>query len=139
MAIFNGKDVSVTVNSVDLSDHVVSVNIGRTRNTSDAAAMGDAAMSSTLGLQVETLSITFLQDFASSEVHDTLNGLFEDETSHTVVILPTSDSVGATNPSFTLTGYLTSYPVISASVGETMTVDCEWTNGAATGIAVATT
>ena len=138
MAVFNGKDVSVVVNAVDLSDHVRSVTIGRTRNTSDKAAMGDDAMSETLGLIVESMSISFNQSFAASKVHATLNPLFVNGTSHTVVVRPTSAALGATNPSFTLTGFLTDYPAISASLGETMTVDCSWTNDLATGIAVAT-
>lgn len=137
MAVFNGKDVTVTVNTVDLSDHVRSVSIGRTRNTSDKAAMGDDAMSDTLGLMVESMSVSFNQDFAASSVHATLNPLFVNGTSHAVVVKPTSAAVGATNPSFTLTGFLTDYPVISATLGETMVVDCNWTNGSATGIAVA--
>ena len=41
MAVFLNNGVSVTVNSVDLSDHVTAVTINRTFDELEVTAMGD--------------------------------------------------------------------------------------------------
>lgn len=137
MAIFNARDVQVTVNSVDLKDHVVSVNVDQTLNTSPSHAMGYDAETVTGGLFVPSLSITFRNDFAASEVYATMYSLFTGRTAHDVLVIPVDTTVAATNPSFTLTGIITSFPLVF-SVGETADIDVTWANTASAGIAVAT-
>ncbi len=132
-------DASVVVNGVDLSDHVQSVELTLGRETQDDTAMGHDARTNAAGLKVvESCSITFHQDFAAGEVDATIWPLYDNKTSHTVVIKPTSAAVGATNPTYTLTGYVSSYPPIGGSVGDQHTTSVSWVNGSATGVARAT-
>lgn len=131
-------DASVVVNSVDLSDHVQSVTVTTTRETQDDTAMGNTARSNAPGLKVTGISVTFLQDFAASEVDATLWTLYDAGTEHTVVVKATSAAVSATNPKYTLTGFISSYAPIGGTVGNQHVAPVEWVNAATTGIARAT-
>lgn len=131
-------DAAVIVNDVDLSDHVQSVTVELSRETQDDTAMGHTARSNAPGLKTNSISATFLQNFDSSAVDDTLWSLYDDATSHTVEVRETSDSVGSDNPSYTLTGYIESYNPIGGSVGDQHTTDVSWVNGSSTGVARAT-
>ena len=124
-------DVSVTVNSVDLSDHVTSVTINYEVDAVEVTAMGDTAHKFTGGLVNASATVEFQQDFATSSVDDTLNGLVG--TTTTVVILPTSSAVGATNPSWTLADtYVAGYQPIDGSVGDLSTTSVDFQGGTLT-------
>lgn len=134
MATFVLTDASVTVDAVDLSDRVQSVTVDTGRETQDDTAMGHTARSNSAGLKTASISVTFLQDFAASEVDVTLEALYDAGTEHDVVVKPTSAAVSATNPSYTLTGFIDSYPPIGGSVGDQHTTDVSWVNSGSAGI-----
>lgn len=138
MATFVLTDASVVVNSVDLSDHVQSVAVTLARETQDDTAMGNTARSNSAGLKTAAISVTFLQDFAASEVDATLWSLYDNATEHTVVVKATSSAVGSTNPTYTLTGFITSYPPIGGQVGSQHVSSVEWASSNTTGVARAT-
>lgn len=131
-------DASVIVNSVDLSDHVTQVEVTLDRETTDDSAMGHTARTNAPALKANEITVTFNQDFAASEVDDTLWSLYDAATEHTVVVKPTSAAAGATNPSYTLTGFITSYPPIGGSVGDQHQSQVSWANSSSTGVARAT-
>ena len=117
MAVFPLTDCSVVINSVDLSDHCVSLEIGNTKEQVDITAMGSGGRKYTGALQNQSVTFTFNQDFAASEVYATLSGLVGTPT--TIVVKPTSSAVGATNPSLTFADTtLDSLPLLSGSVGD---------------------
>lgn len=138
MATYVGRDVSVVVNSVDLSNHVQSCTVDESMETQDATAMGNSARAFAGGLFADTIDITFLQDFASGSVDATIAAVFRNRTSHTVVVKPTSSAVSTTNPTYTLTGLVSSYNPISGSVGDMATCDVSWVNTTTAGLARAT-
>ena len=118
MAKFVFTDASLVVNSVDLSDHVESVTVAYNSDAVEDTAMGSTARSYKPGLTDSTVQVTFFQDYASSKVDATLFGLVG-AAATTLVIKPTSSSVGATNPSFTVSAILTDYSgPVDASVGD---------------------
>lgn len=124
-------DVSVTVNSVDLSDHVTSVTLNYEVDAVEVTAMSDTAHKFTGGLTNASASVTFQQDFASSSVDDTLNPLVG--TTTTVLIVPTSAAVSATNPSWTLAGtYVAGYQPIDGSVGDLSETSVDFQGGTLT-------
>ena len=90
------NNASVTLNSVDLSDHVSSVTLDITADEIVTTAMGDTFQSRTGGLKDGTLSIEFQQDFASSEVDATLFPLLGSTTAF--IIKADAGSTSATNP-----------------------------------------
>ena len=110
-------DASVTVNSVDLSDHVESVEINISKDDVDLTSMGASAREHGAGLRDDQIVVNFFQDFAANEVDATLWPLLS-STGFTVVVKPTSASVSSTNPSFTATCLLFEYAPLAGSVGE---------------------
>ena len=128
MAKFPLTDVSVVVNSVDLSDHVVSVGFNYSKELIDITSMGSNARLSTGSLQSNGCSVEFQQDFAASEVFATLVTLVGVPT--TIVVKPTSSAASATNPGLTLTDtVLEGGEWISGSVGDLATFSAQFTGG----------
>jgi hypothetical protein len=117
MATFVYTDASVVVNSVDLSDHVKSCTLNYEAEMLDDTVMGDTTRSNIAGLLNWSIDVEFLQDFASAKVDATLFTLVG-AAAFTVTVKPTSGSVSATNPSFSGSAVLESYPPMSGSVGD---------------------
>ena len=120
MAKFVLTDASLVINSVDLSDHVASVTLELNSEEIDTTAFGSTFMSKTGGLKSGTLSIDFQQDFASSEVDQTMFPLFGSTT--TFVLKATSGSVSATNPSYSGSILVTQHIPVANAVGELATM-----------------
>ena len=124
-------DVQVTVNSVDLTDHVTGVTLNYEVDAVEVTAMSDTAHKFTGGLTNASATVEFQQDFASSSVDDTINPLVG--TTTTVLIVPTSGAVSATNPSYTMTGtYVSGYQPIDGSVGDLSTTSVDFQGGTLT-------
>jgi hypothetical protein len=124
MAIFMNETVTVTVNSVDLTDHITSVDFVENASEIETTAMGDANVTRIGGLKDGSVRISWHQDYASSEVYATLNPLLG--TTTTVVVKPTSAAVGATNPSKSVSALVSELPFISGEVGGLSTFDTNW-------------
>tara|TARA_R110002110_G_scaffold394420_2_gene608555 strand:+ start:640 stop:1050 length:411 start_codon:yes stop_codon:yes gene_type:complete len=125
MAVFMANSVTVTINSVDLTDHITSVSgFNETCTDLQTTAMGETNVSRIGGLKDSSVSITFLNDFAASEVYITLAALLG--TAVPVTITPTSAAVSATNPKKTGTCLVTELPFIDGSVGDLAEVSITW-------------
>lgn len=121
-------DISVTINSVDLSDHVQSITLDTAVSEVDITCMGDTWDQSTAGRKKVSGSVTFYQDFDASSVHATLSALIGSTT--TIAVLPTSAVVGATNPSFTISNALvTAYGNVSGTYGDAAMVTLSFSGG----------
>ena len=117
MATFVYTDASVVVNSVDLSDHVKSCTLNYEAEMLDDTVMGDTTRSNIAGLLNWSIDVEFLQDFAAAKVDATLFSLVG-AAAFTVTVKPTSGSVSSTNPSFSGSMVLESYPPMTGSVGD---------------------
>lgn len=134
MAVFLNNGVSVTVNSVDLSDHVTAVTINRNFDELEVTAMGDTGHKFVKGLEASSVTIDFLNDTATGEVLQTLQAAWG--TSVTVVIKQTSAAVSATNPSYTMTCLVNGTTDVNGSVADLGMQSVTWNvNGS---IAIAT-
>lgn len=121
------KDASITINSVDLSDKSNSVELNYEVEAVEVTAFG-GNRSFIGGLQNNSVTIEFMQDFAATEVEATIFPLVGTQT--TIVIKPTSGAVSSTNPSYTITGaYLASHTPVSATVGELAMTSLTFTGG----------
>jgi hypothetical protein len=118
MAIVMSNNVSLTVNSVDLSDHVREIKIDMSAEDLDATAMGATSRAHAVGLRDDRMEVTFLQDYASAKVDATLSGLVSSSTGFVIVAKPTNAATSTTNPSYTMTSLLFDYSPIDATVGE---------------------
>jgi len=117
MAKFILRDASVTVNAIDLSDHVESVEISISQDDVDITAMGATAKQHARGLRDDKITINFFQDFDASKVEATLYPLLTSD-GFSVVVKPTSGAVSSTNPSYTATCLLLEYSPLAGSIGD---------------------
>jgi hypothetical protein len=125
MAVFMQNSVTVTVNSVDLTDHITSVSgFNETCADLQTTAMGETNISRIGGLKDASVSLTFLNDFAASETYITLASLLG--TAINVTITPATGSVTATNPKKTASCLVTELPFIDGSVGDLAEVSVTW-------------
>lgn len=124
MAIFANIDPVITVNAVDLSDHVVSADWTETIDTAESVASGAEFVTVKPTFKRGTLSVEFQQDFASSEVYATLAAIMDADPVVAVAITykANSGATAATNPEMQTNAVLTSMPVIAGAVGQIPTV-----------------
>jgi hypothetical protein len=111
-------DVDVTLNAVDMSAHVKSVTLSTSTEALESSTMGSAWRTFNVGPDGWTASITFLQDFDSSQVEDTLKTIFSGRALVAMIVIPTSETVSETNPSYTGNVAMTEQPIIDGSWGE---------------------
>lgn len=98
MATFALLNEFVSINSVDLSDHVRAATLALEATQLDSTTMGDNWSEVTGGLKSGTLTLEFLDDFAASEVDATLWPLFGTVTAF--IVRPDAGAVSATNPNY---------------------------------------
>ena len=117
-----------TVNAVDLSDQCTSATLTVKYDALESTAFGGTSRVYVAGLGDHELTVELFMSYAASETYATLAALVG--TATTVVMKPTSSAVGATNPSFTLTGtYLEALPVIDAALGELSSISLTFKGG----------
>lgn len=127
MAVLALTDASITINSVALSSKANSVTLNYEIDSVEATGFG-SNHNFIGGLQNISVEIAFMQDFASSQVEATIYPLVG--TTTTVVIKPTSGAVGATNPTYTISGtYLASHTPVAGGVGELAMTTLSFTGG----------
>jgi len=130
MGHFAFVDGKATVNAVDLSAHVVSVDTeGETRFVEDGPSMGQLVVKELPIIKKGNATVRFKQDFASAQVHATLWPLWNNKTAHAVLIRPTSAAISAANPEITATGaYIARYQPVRGSFGDVPEVEITWAN-----------
>ena len=110
-------DAFLSVGGTDLSDHVRSISLEYEAEDLDESAMGGTTRKHRGGLLDWTATVEFYQDYAASEVDATLFSLLGTNVA-LIMRADNSDGVSATNPNFTGTGMLQSYPPLGGEVGE---------------------
>lgn len=126
MAIFLNNKVGLKINNVDLSDHVTSITLNRAADELEVTAMGDTAHKFVKGLESGTLTVSFLNDTATSQVLQTLNSTF----GTTVAVKMLQDkvaSVAATNPLYTFDILVNNLTPINGATGDMATQDITFT------------
>ena len=116
MAVFLNNGVVLTVNAVDLSDHVTAVTINRNFDELEVTAMGDSGHKFVKGLEASSITIDFLNDTASAETLQTLQAVWG--TSTTITVKQTSAATSATNPLYTMTCLINGTTDVNGSVAD---------------------
>ena len=107
MAIYLNNNVGVklatnaapTVPSIDISSYVTNAVINQIVDELEVTAMGDSAHKFVAGLQSATFSVDFINDWAASQVNETLNAAFGKTLSVSVITVK-GTAVSATNPTY---------------------------------------
>lgn len=117
-------DAKVTINGVNLSDHISSVSLSTTNDVIETSAFSStAAKTRVAGLQDNSVTLEFHQDFAASNVEATIYPLLGSTT--TIVVSPTS-TVSATSPSYSFTALVSEWTPLNGGVGELATASVTW-------------
>jgi hypothetical protein len=118
----------VTVNSVDLSDRVISCVLTNSKESQDVTTQADTARKFTGGLTSLTVDLEVQLDQAAGETTATLEALVGSTT--TLVLIPNSGAASATNRKYTITGaFLESFSSIDGSLGSVASTSCQFTGG----------
>ena len=127
MAVTVLKNAFFSYDSVDLSDHVVSLEIPYDIEKLDATAMSANTKIYEPGLTDHSVKVTLLQDFAATKVDQTIgtDASTLPPLKVTIIIRPDAGAAAATNPSYTFTAWASSYQPVKGSVGELQQVDVE--------------
>jgi hypothetical protein len=107
MAIYLNNNVGVklataaapTTPSIDISAYVTSAVINQIVDELEVTAMGDTAHKFVAGLQSGTFTIDFINDWAASQVMQTLNAAFGQTLSISAITVK-GTTVSAANPSY---------------------------------------
>lgn len=124
MAKFYAQDYKITVNGTTLSNSISSVEVSLEADELETTAFGDGWRTRIGGLKSGSVSVDFFQDFGAASVEATLYPLLG--TVATVVVTPSSGTVTATNPSYTIPALVTQHTPISGAVGDIATFSVTW-------------
>jgi hypothetical protein len=115
----------VTVNSVDVSDHVASVTLNSSIDVVETTAFGTTGARTRIGgLADNSITLEFHQDYASGSIEATVYPLLG--TTTTVVVKPNGGTTSATNPSYTATALVSEWTPLNGAVGELATASVTW-------------
>ena len=99
MAVLVLTNAYITINAVNLSDHIASVTLTTNDDVVETTAFGSTARTRVAGLGDNSVAIEFHQDYATSNVEATVYPLLGSTTS--IVVKPNGATTAATNPSYT--------------------------------------
>jgi hypothetical protein len=112
----------------DITDQVSSCVVNFNVEALEDTAFGSTARTNTAGLQSNSATLTLYASYASSESYATLSALVG--TKCFIRVTPVDAAVSATNPAFELDQtFLSSLPVVNATLGELSTYDVEFMGG----------
>ena len=117
-------DVTVTVNSVDLSDHIASVTLSTSADAVETTAFKQNSRTRIGGLKDNSVTFDFHQDFAATEVEATIYPLIGTVTA--VTVKPTGAAIDATNPQYQFNALVTEWTPLNGAVGELATASVTW-------------
>ena len=126
MAVFLNNTVGLKINAIDLSDHVTSVTLNYAADELEVTAMGDTAHKFVKGLESGTLTVSLLNDTATSNVLQTLNAAFG-TTVAVKMVQAKVPAVSATNPLYTFDILVNNLTPIAGATGDIGVQDITFT------------
>lgn len=115
----------ITVNGVNLSDHIASVTLTTNRDVVETTAFSSTAARTRIGgLADNSVTLEFHQDYATSSVEATIYPLLGSTTS--VVVKPNGSTTATDNPSYTFNALVSEWTPLNGAVGELATASVTW-------------
>jgi IMP cyclohydrolase len=117
----------ITINGVNLSDHIASITLTTTDDVIETTAFGTTARTRIGGLADNSVALEFHQDYAASSVEATINGspsLVGTVTA--LVVKPNGATTAADNPSYTFNALIAEWTPLNGAVGELATASVTW-------------
>ena len=126
MAIFLNNKVGLKLATINLSDHVTAFTLNRQSDQIEVTAMGDTAHKFVTGLSADSLTVSFLNDTAASNVLATLQAAYG-TTIAWQAIQDSSAAVSATNLLYSGTILVDNLTDINGAVGDEGMMDLTFT------------
>ena len=129
MSVFLNNQVGVKINNVDLSDHVKSITLNRQFDELEVTAMGDFSHRFTKGLESSTLTLSLLNDYATSptnSVEAVLSGAWGTSVAFKLIQFK-GTAVSAANPIYSGTILVNKTTDINGATGDISTQDITFT------------
>jgi hypothetical protein len=115
----------ISVGGVDLSDLVASVTLNETFDVVETTAFSStAAKTRVAGLEDNSITLEFHQDYATNEVEQTIYPLLG--TAAAVIVKPNGSTTSAFNPSYSCSAIISEWTPINGAVGELATASVTW-------------
>ena len=133
------KDAYIKIDATVLSDHVSSVTLEDSADEVEFTSFGANYREYGQGLKTASITLEVFQDFAAASVDAVMEPLYNSGGTFTVEIRPTSSSVSATNPKYTMVGRLFSYSPLQGAVGDANTTSVTINNAGTAGLVRGTT
>ena len=112
-----------------LTVQVVSAVVNTSQDQLESTAFGQTNRTYVGGLTNASITLTLLMDYSASSTYALLNSLVGAAATY-VAVKATSSAISATNPEFQLTnGYLASFDVVNAQLGELQQVEAVFNGG----------
>lgn len=121
----------LTVNAVDLSDHVRELRFRYSAELRDITAGGAVTRVMLAGLTDWEVTVEFNQDYASGSVDATLFALVG-AAAFAIAFRPVNTTIATTNPEYQATAVVADYAPVSGRVGDEMTASLTLRPGANT-------
>lgn len=117
MAIGVLTNLSIVINSVDLSDHATNVIVDEGVDAVENTAFGATFHTFMAGLKTARITGELFQDYASGKTDATMAAILAAGAAVNVVVKPVNDTAAPTNPKRTLSAILTKYTGVGGAVG----------------------
>jgi len=115
---------SITIGGVDLSDHINNVTLDTKYDIVETTAFGSTAKTRVAGLQDNSVTIDFMQDFGASSVEATIYPILGTATS--IVIKPVAGTTTTTNPQYTISAVVSEWQPLKGGIGQLATASVTW-------------
>jgi len=114
----------ITINGVNLSDHIASITLTTTDDVIETTAFGSSARTRVGGLADNSVALEFHQDYATSSVEVTIYPLIGTTTA--VVVKPNGSTTAADNPAYSFNSLVSEWTPLNGAVGELATASVTW-------------
>jgi len=115
----------ITINGVNLSDHIASVTLTTNTDVVETTAFGSTARTRISGLFDNSVALEFHQDYAASSVEATIYPLVG-AAATAVVVKPNGATTSATNPAYSFNALVSEWTPLNGAVGELATASVTW-------------
>jgi hypothetical protein len=118
----------ITINSVNLSDHIASITLTTSDDIIETTAFGSSARTRVAGLQDNSIALEFHQDYAAGSVEATINAAGSSlvGTTTAIVVKPNGATTSSTNPSYSFNALVSEWTPLNGAVGELATASVTW-------------
>ena len=115
----------ITVNGVNLSDHIASVTLTTNRDVVETTAFSSTAARTRIGgLADNSVTLEFHQDYATSSVEATIYPLLGSTTA--IVVKPNGSTTATDNPAYSFSALVSEWTPLNGAVGELATASVTW-------------